>query len=90
MGYFSNGTEGEIYYERWCSRCVHDINEDCPVWAAHLMYSYQAQGRVNKGDNALSNCLHMLIPKANDGLSNAQCLMFIERDNTGDLFEVLP
>ena len=28
---FSNGTEGEAWMQRWCYRCVHDRDEDCPL-----------------------------------------------------------
>lgn len=71
MGYFPNGTSGMLYQEEWCVRCVHDVNEDCPVWAAHLMYS-------SRDCNDPASILHMLIPIAEDGLSNERCLMFAE------------
>lgn len=70
MGYFSNGTEGEIYFERYCARCVHDANENCPVWAAHLIFNYD---ECNKP----GSILHMLIPRSADGLGNEQCVMFL-------------
>jgi len=72
MGYFSNGTEGMDYQERYCSRCVHDANRDCPVWAAHLLHNYDECN--NKG-----SILHMLIPRSKDGLGNEQCKMFVPR-----------
>lgn len=78
MGYFSNGTEGAIYYETYCSRCVHDKGEDCPVWTAHLMYSYRDCNNPN-------SILHALIPR--DGTHNAACRMFIEREADRDMFE---
>lgn len=77
MGYFSNGTEGEYYQERYCSRCVHDKNQDCPIWTAHLMLNYQ---ECNKPDSIL----HMLIPR--DGIRNLPCRLFIEEKASGDLF----
>lgn len=83
MGYFSNGTEGEMYYERYCSRCVHDAdpeNNPCMVWGAHLIANYE---ECNKPESVL----HMLIPRTKNDLGNEQCRMFIERDTTGDLFE---
>lgn len=79
MGYFSNGSEGADYYERYCSRCVHNKNEDCPVWDAHLLYSY-------RDCNVPESILHMLIPRDSSGYNGA-CLMFIERPASGDLFE---
>lgn len=69
MGYFSNGTEGDSYYEAYCARCVHDAHEDCPVWSAHLMRNYE---ECNKPESIL----HMLIPRTAGG-GNEQCRMFI-------------
>jgi hypothetical protein len=79
MGYFSNGSEGEDYHERYCSRCVHDKDENCPVWLAHLLYSY-------RDCNVPESILHLLIPRESGGLTNGACLMFIESPATGDLF----
>ncbi len=34
MGYFANGTEGDIYEARYCARCIHRGDPDgpgCPV-----------------------------------------------------------
>lgn len=80
MGYFSNGSEGALYQEDYCSRCIHDKDDSCPVWNAHLMFNYQ---ECNKPDSVL----HMLIPRENNGLTNGACLMFIEMAASGDLFE---
>jgi len=60
MGYFSNGTEGDSYYEHYCSRCVHDNNHDCAVWLAHLLYNYDLC-------NEEKNPLNVLIPRSKDG-----------------------
>ena len=43
MGYFSNGSEGMDYEERYCKRCIHYGPEEgpgCPIWFAHLVYAY--------------------------------------------------
>lgn len=74
MGYFSNGTEGHIYEERYCVRCIHyDGGEGakpcCPVWAAHLLYCYNA-------DEKTQSVLDLLIPQ--NGVVNAECAMFVE------------
>lgn len=83
MGYFSNGTEGADYEERWCSRCVHydrpDDDHFCPILQAHGLYNY----RDANDDHSV---LHMLIPRSKDGLSNEQCAMFYEKAADGDLF----
>lgn len=83
MGYFSNGTEGGIYFEDYCCRCEHDTNEDCPVWSAHLLYAYN-------GSEDAKHILDMLIPRSKDGLENKQCLMFMARPAEGDLFAAEP
>jgi hypothetical protein len=70
MGQFSNGTEGDIYREQWCDRCIHDANNDCPVWNAHLVYAYRDKP-------AAENILNMLIPRSKDGLRNKKCRLFI-------------
>jgi hypothetical protein len=69
MGTFSNGTEGEIYREQYCDRCIH--GNDCAVWLAHEIHNYD---ECNNKDSIL----HMLIPLSNDGLGNEQCSMFHE------------
>lgn len=71
MGYFSNGTEGMDYQRRYCDRCVHDINQDCPVWLLHQIHN---SAECNKPDSFL----HVLIPITKDGLYNDQCKLFRE------------
>ena len=34
----SNGTEGMIFAAQFCDRCVHDINEDCAIFARSLAF----------------------------------------------------
>lgn len=82
MGYFSNGTEAEMYEERFCSRCVHTdlhaIGETppCAVWWAHSMFAYE---ECNNASNA-KEILDMLIPRTEDGIGNDECKMFVPRD----------
>lgn len=82
MGYFSNGTEGEMYKEQWCNRCIHD-DDPCQVWLAHLLKNY------DEHDNNES-ILHMLIPRSKDGIGNDKCKMFKDYEGrcklTGELF----
>lgn len=80
MGYFSNGTEGMDYFDRYCARCVHDKDESCPIWNAHLIHNYQ---ECNKPDSIL----HMLIPRTENGCGNGACLLFVEKPADRDLFE---
>ena len=69
MAHFSSGTEGLDYQTRYCKHCVHDIDEDCPVFLAHLRHN------GDKGD--AGNILELLIPK--EGLGNGVCRMFVEK-----------
>ncbi len=74
MGYFANGTEGDMFEAKWCNRCVHEDNEKgCPVMTSHVFFSYE---ECNSKSNA-KVMLDMLIPR--DGPWNAQCSMFHER-----------
>jgi len=72
MAYFANGTEGELYEDEYCSRCIHDENGDCPILLLHLLYNYD---ECNKKDSFL----HVLIPRAESGIGNEQCKMFIKK-----------
>ena len=73
MGYFSNGSEGHSYEARWCNQCVHNADEEkgCPVWGAHLLFSYEL---CNNDKHPGKIILDMLIPP--EGISNGQCAMF--------------
>jgi hypothetical protein len=81
MGYFSNGTEGEIFEARHCRRCVHfgddgfgnDDGDCCPIMFAHVCY----QGETG----AVEDILGMLIKR--NGITN-ECAMFVERKEAGD------
>lgn len=74
MGYFSNGTEGEMYEARYCARCLHSKLEDgCPVWGLHLFYN----GEQNKSE-MVGEMLSALIPRSKDGLTNERCEMFVQ------------
>ena len=33
-----NGTEGELFIDSWCGRCVRDVNHDCPILAATMAF----------------------------------------------------
>lgn len=77
MAYFSNGTEGEMYFHQYCSRCMHESNDrHCIVWFLHISRNYD---ECNNPDSAL----HVLIPRDENG-NNEQCSMFIEAQPTSD------
>jgi hypothetical protein len=73
MGYFSNGTEGDIFVANFCARCIHGQNEleGCPVDDAHRLFAYE---ECNNKSNA-KTILDMLIERKPD-LSN-ECKMFV-------------
>ena len=76
MGYFSNGTEGEMYMEQYCVRCINwrgeDDDQGCPVMDLHFLYNYDACNDDN-------HPIHHLIPRSEDGLRNEECRMFLQR-----------
>ena len=88
MGYFANGTEGMIFEEQWCSRCVHSdvspgreigVDPPCPVLFAHTLFSYDL---CNQKEHPGKVILDSLIPtrtvKASDGFDVFvnECAMF--------------
>ncbi len=88
MGYFSNGTEGQMFEEKWCANCRHSdisggreigVDPPCPVWMAHSLYAYDL---CNKNEDPGKVILDMLIPRkmitASDGIGLPvnECAMF--------------
>jgi len=75
MGYFSNGTEGLDYQERYCFRCAHwDEDVGCPVWFLHELHNGEAGWR---------RALDKLIPRDTHGF-NAECYTFRRADKPAD------
>ena len=81
MGYFSNGTEGMMYEDQWCSNCIHQDGQDgksgCYVWLAHSLHNYE---ECNKEDSIL----HLLIPRTKNGFGNEKCKMFMRGKSKGE------
>ena len=69
MGYFPNGTEGELYEAEYCDRCVHQ-DDPCAVWLLHMLHN-------SDECNNDKSMLHVLIPK--NGIRNEQCAMFHQK-----------
>ena len=71
MGYFSNGTEGDIYRAEYCDHCANDGDKQgshgCAIWDLHLMFV---------GDKQKASLLDYLIPRIENGLRNGECKMF--------------
>lgn len=89
MAYFANGTEGLIYQETYCFRCqnwgrdkVSEVSgaEGCPIWDAHLCYSYKlCNEQGTPGKEILDELIPMKSVKTKDGLEYHvadQCSMF--------------
>ncbi len=74
MGYFSNGTEGELYRERFCDRCVHDNDGDGPMCTIWLMHLESCHGPDRE---QMAPVLDRFIPRTKDGLWNEQCVFFV-------------
>lgn len=91
MGYFQNGTSGDMFREAYCDRCIHDDPENehdgalCPIWTLHLGWNYDAVGKQDDPAReavrrAKQEALDAFIPRTKDG-DNEKCLMFTERVN---------
>jgi hypothetical protein len=79
MAYFSNGTEGMMYEEQYCERCVHYIDrgagsDSCPIWELHFHYNYDQSGK-SKAAKAIKHFLDELIPTRADGFAG-ECNLF--------------
>lgn len=81
MGYFANGTEGEMYQARWCERCrnfgADKLSKEtdtwgCPIWDVHMHYAYDHAGEPR--DSPVNRILDNLIPR--EGVHNLECSMF--------------
>ena len=85
MGYFSNGTEGMMYEEKYCENCSNYISRDhdeiksCPIMDAHQHANYD-QFSKSKYSKSLKLVLETLIPT--DGINNGICSMFTPDEAT--------
>lgn len=76
MAYFANGTEGDMFFDQYCVRCVHCGG--CPVWDLHLTWNYeQVMGRddeeITSEKQTKTTVLNWLMPR-NEGKNT--CSMF--------------
>lgn len=87
MAYFSNGTEGSLYEQDYCSKCVHrngaDGKSGCAVWLAHLLFNYDLCNSETPGKTILD----MLIPVREDGFAG-ECAMFHEGEAVTDTTDI--
>jgi hypothetical protein len=95
MAYFANGTEGELYRERFCERCTNwrDLDDGrgpgCPIMDVHFMYAYEL---CNESEHPGKIMLDMLIPMVDhtfsDGLTYpvpGECSMFHAKDRGAEI-----
>lgn len=82
MGYFSNGTEGQMYEEEYCDKCVH--YQGCPVWTAHLIYNYSDVNAPHQ-ESPSRAILDMLIPRSKEGCYNDRCNMFHPKEESNEI-----
>ncbi len=75
IGYFANGEEGRAFQNEFCHNCIHDIEENCPLFAVHLVYNYEQQ---DKGNEMTKNALEMLVERTDKWPGN-KCLMFVQK-----------
>lgn len=75
MGYFSSGTEGDLYEARHCANCAHQGKDGtgCAVMLAHVVHSYPECGKKSAAEEILT----LLIPRTKGG-GNGRCKMFID------------
>lgn len=78
MAYFSNGTEGLCYKEKYCFKCVNwttregENADGCPIWDLHLMYNSEL---CNNPDSFLDK----LIPRTENRIFNERCKMYLPK-----------
>lgn len=85
MAYFSNGTDGQIYQEEFCLKCVNwvDLNDGrgfgCPIMDAHMVFE------TLKGPQA--EVLRHFIPDStfddDHALCHSDCIMFKTLNSIG-------
>lgn len=73
MGYFPNGTAGEMYEAQFCDRCIHNLEDHgCPCLTAHMLWNYD---ECNKEESIL----HKMIPRNAEGW-NQQCVFYAPKE----------
>ncbi len=71
MAYFSNGTEGEIWENKYCARCLN-YSEDaggCTILDVHMEWAYELCNSREAGKKILDTLIPM------EGLFAGRCSM---------------
>jgi hypothetical protein len=80
MAYFSSGTEGEKYNEKYCERCINwrDLQDGrgsgCPIWDIHFLFAYDECNKKTAGKKILDT----LIPSNSKTGFAEECSMFLK------------
>ena len=86
MTYFSNNTEGELFKEENCYKCLNWVydkdsqEEGCPIMDLHLLHSYE----LYNSRSLAKEMLDFLIPawEIKDGAAIVpKCSMFLAKEN---------
>ncbi len=86
MAYFSNGTEGMQYQEKYCDKCVNMRDKGdgrgpgCAVWDLHVFYAYD---ECNGTGNAKA-MLDQLIPMNKETHFAEECSMFLPKEGSSE------
>ena len=81
MGHFSNGTEGMMYQEGYCFKCINyrDVGdgrgEGCPIWDLHFLW---VGDEPNDDEHPKNQALNFFIPREPAPVWNGDCKMFLE------------
>jgi len=81
MGYFTTGTEGELYEARYCSMCAHDCVAKCTIMQAHWVAAATRDSGWADDDSPTRMVLDMFIPRDNEG-NNMPCTMLAMEEIT--------
>ena len=79
MGYFANGTEGDMYQFAYCFKCKNRVDKKdgcgfgCAVWDLHITHSY----KLANSKSEAKKMLDFLIPNKN--CNNEECRMFLPK-----------
>jgi hypothetical protein len=88
VGYFSNGSEGDWYENKYCAKCANFIDEgmgqNCPILELHAIYNYDQHDKTKdtiefEWSTNLRTIVGLFIPrvKIGDITGNGMCKMYL-------------